>query len=1269
MQMRADSERMARTRVHGSSGQGQRVQPGEDRVEITLFGPPSVVAGGRPVRIPRRQARALLYRLAAQAAPVPRDALCFLFWPDVPDATARRHLTRLLAHLHRDLPGLIVADSDSAGLNPERVQSDAAAFELLAGSADEQALRRAVDLYRGPFLAGFSLPGAPEFESWAFQEQQRLERRYLEILAGLVEAHSSGGRYKEAIALAERYLETNALAEGMHRRLIELYAIAGDRAAALLQYERCVALLERELGVGPLPETEAVYQAVLRNEVPARGRPAPAPGSVARLASPADSPLVGRDDAWQALDALFAGARAGVGRAVLLTGEAGIGKSRLMLEFAEARAGQAVILAAGCYPGAQPVPYLPLVEALRPHLRAERLAGRVDPVWLAEASALLPELRAAFPQLPAPAPATPEQARARLFEALRQLVLGLGGQDDERGPVLLLCLDDLHWADRATLNWLAYLGRHLAGLRALVMGTYRAEEPGAVGDLRRELRRATVLAELSLPPLAEEDVARLLRVLAPGRQADDATARRLHTISGGNPFFLAEIVRMLPDSGNLDNLPLPATVQEAVRGRVARLSGEAQQVLAAGAVLGPRFAFPLVQATAGRGEGETVEALDELVGHALLLEDQEANDYRFRHELIRLAVMQDLTVRRRQLLSRRAAQALEASLTGRPRETWPVSRLGQLYAEAGDARRAVPYLIQAGDQARNLYAHDEAVACYQQALPLLEGLGDEHQAARTRIKLGLTYHAAFDFRRAGEMYDQGLAAWQRTGRPVAAPRAPHPLRLPWKRVSTLDPGLASDSFSAAVVQHLFASPAELSPELDVVPDLATAWQVRDEGHTYVVHLRDDLSWTDGRPVLAADFEAAWKRVLDPATGSDNASLWQDLKGARALHAGAVWDADRVGVHAAGDRTLVVELEEPVSYFPQLLTLNSACAVPRHALAEHGAGWAEPESLVSSGPFRLESIDADGVTALVRDESYHGRFAGNLERVELYGGLEPGTFLEMYDADLLDVIHLGLLRSRDAGTWAQQRHAGEYVSGPWLRTIYLSFNASRPPFHDPRVRRALAVALDRDELARHVLNGYEVAATGGFVPPGMPGHTPGIGLPYDPDEARHLLAAAGYPAGRGWPAIQARAFGTALFEATKEWLQARWREVLGIEVEWQPLEWGQSQDTRTSGTDLLFGGWVADYPDPDNFLRVALAQMGLLGADDEVTGLLEKARCATNQPDRLALYGLADRQLMAGGLVAPLLYGRLHLLVKPWVRRFPVSPVSWWFWKEIIIEPH
>jgi DNA-binding SARP family transcriptional activator len=240
----------------------------ECALRIALLGPPDVTWAGRPLPIPRRQARALLYRLAAGLRPVPREQLCFLFWPDTPESDARRSLAHLLTHLRRSLPApeLVLAANDTIGLDAARIWSDTAAFERLIATAEPRrravSLQQAVDFARGTFLDGFALSGSPEFEEWAAQERQIWERRTQEALAALIEHHTARGAYADAIAAAQRYLAADVLAEDIHRRLIALYAASGDRSAALRQFERCAVVLERELGVSPLPETRAVYEAV-----------------------------------------------------------------------------------------------------------------------------------------------------------------------------------------------------------------------------------------------------------------------------------------------------------------------------------------------------------------------------------------------------------------------------------------------------------------------------------------------------------------------------------------------------------------------------------------------------------------------------------------------------------------------------------------------------------------------------------------------------------------------------------------------------------------------------------------------------------------------------------------------------------------------------------------------------------------------------------------------------------------------------------------------
>ncbi len=686
--------------------------------------------------IPRRQVRGLLYYLAAQPEASPRERLCFLFWPDMADSSARRNLTHLLTHLRGALPdrALLLASPDWVGLDPHRISCDVASFRSLAREGGGiEAHRQAVALYRGPFLAGFSLPGTPEFDYWALQRQREYERVYLGVLSALIEEHASRQEYYAAIDRALEYLSTDELAEDIHRRLIALYAARGNRSAALHQFERCTAVLERELGVSPLPETRAIYESALRERpVPA----APAARALAWATLPGlDVPLVGRDGAWRELRAALSDAQAGRSRVLLISGEPGIGKSRLMEEFATRSADGALVLAAAARSQELPLPYHPAVKVFRSLPSWEPLTA-VEPLWLAEAARLLPELHDLCPRLPPPVPMEPDEARARLLEALCRLTLALTAAHRP----LLLCLDDLHWADSATLDWLLCLitrtgGRRIqersagvgpgAGHGILVIGTYRTAEGGTLQDLRHNLVRLRMMSELRLRGLTADAILGIVHHLTGPRRGAGTLAARLHRATGGNPFFVLEAIRVLLEAGELpedlatlDEVPLPDTVREAVAARLRQLDPRARQVLEAGAVLGPSFGFDLVRHTAGRGELETIDALDEAVAHQLLVEDPP--DYRFRHALIRQTVETGLGPVRRHLLHRRAAQALEQV---DPQATTAIARH---FDRAGEAEKALDYYRRAARQGSELFAWRQAEAIHSRMLELLEQLDPRH---------------------------------------------------------------------------------------------------------------------------------------------------------------------------------------------------------------------------------------------------------------------------------------------------------------------------------------------------------------------------------------------------------------------------------------------------------------------------------------------------------------------------------------------------------------
>jgi oligopeptide transport system substrate-binding protein len=238
------------------------------------------------------------------------------------------------------------------------------------------------------------------------------------------------------------------------------------------------------------------------------------------------------------------------------------------------------------------------------------------------------------------------------------------------------------------------------------------------------------------------------------------------------------------------------------------------------------------------------------------------------------------------------------------------------------------------------------------------------------------------------------------------------------------------------------------------------------------------------------------------------------------------------------------------------------------------------------------------------------------------------------------------------------------------TDYLGFDVRRPPFDDARVRRAFAMATDRETLAGVVRRAYALPATGGYLPPGMPGHSAGIGLPYDPEGARSLLAEAGYPGGRGFPALEALGAFSPNRVPMLQYLQGQWQENLQVTITWPKIEFRAFFDRMSNQVPpLWYGGWMADYPDPDNFMRVSSCWTDTGWQNAAYDRLVEDARRTVDQETRLDLYRQADQILVEEAPIVPLTHGSIHLLVKPYVTQFPISPISGWFYKDVVIEPH
>jgi DNA-binding SARP family transcriptional activator len=709
------------------------------------LGSPRVELDGQAIEVDTRKAIALLAYLVIDPQAHQREALSALLWPDADESHARASLRRTLSALNKALEGDFLETSrDQIGLRAGApIWVDVSEFRRLATGCDlhrsvpqgacpacRQALSRAAELYRGDFLEGFTLRDSAPFDDWQFFQTDALRRELASVLQSLATFKASQGEFEGAIAYARRWLSLDPLLEEAHRLLIQLYTWSGQRNAALRQYRECVRILEQELGVPPLEETTRLYQTVLKEgRLPMPPAPGPARqtvGSARPSAPPAARPyypLVGRSQETSVLLRLYQSIKQD-GRLCILEGENGIGKTRLAQEFlAYAQASGAACLVARGYPGEGELAYGPLIEGLRRALMdqgAARLAD-LEPYRLAEVARLLPELSDMFPGLPQPPSLDSPGAQSRFFEGLVQVILALcAGQ-----PPGVLFFDDLHWADCASLELLAYLARRLTGRPLLMLLTWR---PGP-SPIRKNLEELAWQAQragayLKLERLTRAHVSDLIRQLpASDPQLRQVLDERLYDESEGLPLFVVEYLTALAESqGPGGDWLIPPNVRQALLARLAGVSETGRQVLSTAAVIGHSFDFDILREASARSEAEVVVALESLVGRGLILEEPAGEDgslrYDFSHDKLCSVVYEETSLARRRLLHRRVADALTNQARGQMASGGRASQIAHHYRLGGQEQRAAEYFRQAGDYARSVYANAEALEQYRLALAL-----------------------------------------------------------------------------------------------------------------------------------------------------------------------------------------------------------------------------------------------------------------------------------------------------------------------------------------------------------------------------------------------------------------------------------------------------------------------------------------------------------------------------------------------------------------------
>ncbi|WP_410792812.1 ATP-binding protein [Kribbella sp. C-35] len=665
-------------------------------IEVSLLGPPRVERAGMLVGFDTRKALALLAHLALADRPRPRDAMADLLWPDNDIEHARGALRRTLSTLRAAIgPESLETTRDHVRLiKSQGLSVDVDRFRALVAEGD---LDTAVDLFRGDFLEGFGLRDAPDFEDWARNQADTLRRELTSVLARLAADLEEAGDSSAALVHVRRWLSLDPLHEPAHRALIRLYALTGDRAAALLQYRQCVRTLSRELGVSPLPETTALYEAVNTGTLVSADAPPTAEGAGApeQETELTQTPFVGRNDDVRAVRAVY-DAIDHDGRLVVVEGEAGIGKTRLVDELLlELRKNGAAVLAGRAYEDEATLAYAPLVDALRARLHDDnRWIGDVPAESLAEASRLLPELAEARPTVGADSPGAETRFLAGAWDTLATAVSGTVPG--------VIHIDNAQWLDEASMVLLRYGVRRLAGRRLLIVLTWRTpadrSAAGIVGAAARGVGTVRRLARLGTDAVDE-----LFAIALP--QTDHDLSRRLYDETEGVPLLVVEYLDALK-TGSDDNWPVPAGVNDLLRARIDRISETGRQVLAAGAVLGRSFDVDTVRIVSGRTDEETVAALEELVHRGLIHEG--ALDYDFVHDQLRRLVSGDTGLARRRLLHARAARAVRG----------PAAAVARHLELAGQDQEAARAYAGAAEQAREVHANAEALEHFHAALAL-----------------------------------------------------------------------------------------------------------------------------------------------------------------------------------------------------------------------------------------------------------------------------------------------------------------------------------------------------------------------------------------------------------------------------------------------------------------------------------------------------------------------------------------------------------------------
>jgi len=744
-------------------------------LRLALLGPPEASLAKRALTFPTRKTLALLAYLAVEGGEQQREHLSALLWPEASTVRSHASLRNTLAHLQgvlrqasgRAQTAYLSASHGALELNAaagldldlqtvERAyalaRADRTGRAVPDGAASLPLLQAAAAAYRGDFMSGFSLGDAPGFDDWVGVQREVWRRRLGLILDRLSEIQFAGGQFAGAAETAALWIALDALNERAYRRKMRAHFAAGQRGQALETYAACQAILAKELNAEPEPDTVALAAHI---------RTQHAPSGPAILAPPPDVPVTyleslfaGRTAEQQALAERYRRAAQGQPQMVTLHGEAGIGKTRLATVFlAWCRAQGAQVVEARAFESGIHLPFQPLVEALR--LRLKQAEGQKDwppEAWLAPLAQLLPELRERYPNFSA-APADMETGRTQFFEPLVRLLMDPAG-----GAPLVLFVDDLQWADSATLAVLQYAARRwrqrsapallLIGVRSEALRPAVLPLRSGLVDWLAQVERDLQPYHLQLGPLGQQDTLELLRPILPPEAA--VFAQWVFDETRGQPFYLMETLKDLLERAmlhphrknggwsfevdadqDLGHAALvPSTVRAVIRARLDRLSPNAVELLGAGAALEHDLTFERLCAVAGVAPDVGLAAMDELVSSRLLVEVFRpglASTYAFANDMLRDVVYTEAGDARRRLFHRRAVEVLTAAQAS-------AAVLAHHALAAGQTEAALRLSLAASQEALRLSAAREARAHLEKARQLAQEVPQANTEFETHIR-------------------------------------------------------------------------------------------------------------------------------------------------------------------------------------------------------------------------------------------------------------------------------------------------------------------------------------------------------------------------------------------------------------------------------------------------------------------------------------------------------------------------------------------------------